>query len=403
MSKIKLVPGLFALLRMAKTRKTLKDAAGAEMQNDSVAAMARRMHPEALNLIVAAVRDETATVKTYRMKAEEGEALPVFQPGQYISVKLDIGGSHVSRAYTISSAPYEAEGDEGFYEITVRRKEGGLVSGAIWDAWQSGTRVSATGPHGDFYVSPLRDTNEIVAIAGGAGITPFRSMIKQFAKEEPQISVTLLYGCKNGEDILFEKEIDAIIKEYPDRFRRVNTFEDCKGAAVLRQGFIDADFISANVEKPEDKTFFICGPPVMYTFLKKAFQTIGKFERKQLRYEVSGAPDDVTLYPGFDASLEEKTFAAKVIVDDKTYEIPASATEPLLVSIEKAGLILDSRCRSGECGICRSQLRAGEVFILPDNDGRREADRDLGYIHPCATYPQSDVTVIIPPGKAAQT
>ncbi len=66
-------------------------------------------------------------------------------------------------------------------------------------------------------------------------------------------------------------------------------------------------------------------------------------------------------------------------------------------------MILDSRCRSGECGICRSKLVSGDVFVLPDNDGRREADRDLGYIHPCSTYPLSDVVMIIPPAGAGQT
>ena len=111
------------------------------------------------------------------------------------------------------------KGAGGYYEITVRRKEGGLVSCAIWDTWKEGTRVSATGPHGDFYVSPLRDTKEIVAIAGGAGITPFRSMMKQFAKEEPRLSVTLLYGCKDGDDVLFKKEIDTIVKEFSGALR----------------------------------------------------------------------------------------------------------------------------------------------------------------------------------------
>ena len=338
MLKIKLIPGLMALLRTAKIRKARTASAGSEVQPDTIAAMAKRMHPEVIQLVVTAVRDETENVKTYRLGPEDGTSLPVFQAGQYISVKLDIGGSRVSRAYTISSAPYEAEGSGGYYEITVRSKENGFVSGAIWDTWKTGTRVSATGPHGEFYVSPLRDTNEIVAVAGGTGITPFRSMIRQFAKEEPRLSVTLLYGCKNGGDILFEREIDAIVNKNPERFRRVNTFEDCGGEAELRQGFIDAAFISANVENPENKTFFICGPPVMYGFLKKEFQKLGKLERKQLRYEVSGAPDNVTVYPGFDSSLEGKTFTARVIANGSEHEIPALATGAVAGSRGKSGV-----------------------------------------------------------------
>lgn len=402
MSKVKLIPGLFALLRMAKSRKARINEADAGTRRDPVSEMAKRMHPEELKLTVTAFRDETSTARTYRLQPTDGVTLPVFQAGQYISIKLEAGGSRVSRAYTISSAPYEAT-DDGYYEITVRRKADGFVSNVIWDTWTVGTGVTATGPHGEFYVSPLRDTSEIVAIAGGTGVTPFVSMMKQFAKEEPQLSLTLLYGCRDCGDVLFEEEIDSIVKAYPERFKRINTFEDNAGNWELRKGFVDAEFIKANIENPENKTFFICGPPVMYGFLKNEFLKIGSLERKQTRYEVSGAPDDVAVYEGFDKSLKSKTFTATVIVSGKFHDIPALASEPLLVAVERAELILDSRCRSGECGICRSRLKDGKVFILPDNDGRREADKDLGYIHPCATYPLSDVTIEIPPGKAAQT
>lgn len=403
MSEIKLVPELFALLGMAKARKARIAAADAEQRDDPVSAMAKRMHPEELKLTISDIYGETETARTYRLAPLPGEALPVFQPGQYISIKLLVEGSRVSRAYTISSAPYKAEGKDGYYEITVRKKASGFVSSAIWDTWKVGGSVSATGPHGDFYVSPIRDTKEIVAIAGGAGITPFRSMMKQFAREEPELSVTLLYGCKDPNDVLFEKEIFDIVRSDPKRFIRINTYEDTSGQPELRKGFIDAALIRESVENPTNKTFFICGPPVMYNFLKKEFMKVGKLERKQTRYEVSGAPDDVTCIPGFSAAIKGKSFRLKVIISGTTHEIPAEATEPILVAIEIAGLVLDSRCRSGECGICRSKLVSGEVFILPDNDGRREADKDLGYIHPCATYPLSDITVMIPPGKAAQT
>lgn len=401
MSKVKLIPGAFALLAALKDRKARIAAAGTGYAADPVFAMAKRMHPDRLHLVVAGVRDETDTVKTFILKAAEGEQLPTFQPGQYISVKLDIDGSKVSRAYTISSAPYEAEGENGVYEIAVRQKENGFASNAVWSRFQIGSTVDATGLHGDFCWNPLRDTKQIVAIAGGAGITPFRSMIRQFAKEDSDLSVTLLYGCKNDSDILFGKELDAILQAHPDRFKRVNTFESCSDAD-LRKGFIDAQFILDNVENPENKTFFICGPAIMYRFLLREFAKISNLERKQMRYEVSGMPDNVCAYPGFDASLNGKRFSLKVFVDDEVHEMTASATEPLLVAVERAGLILDSRCRSGECGICRSKLVSGDVFILPDNDGRREADRDLGYIHPCSTYPLSDVVMVIPPAGAVQ-
>lgn len=52
---------------------------------------------------------------------------------------------------------------------------------------------------------------------------------------------------------------------------------------------------------------------------------------------------------------------------------------------------LPSRCRSGQCGWCHSRLVSGEVFIPDEADGRREADKKFGWIHPCCTYPLSDI------------
>lgn len=63
--------------------------------------------------------------------------------------------------------------------------------------------------------------------------------------------------------------------------------------------------------------------------------------------------------------------------------------------MERAGVKLDSNCRSGECGFCRSELVKGEVYVDKKNDGRRKADMELGYFHPCSSYSISDLEVTI--------
>ena len=73
------------------------------------------------------------------------------------------------------------------------------------------------------------------------------------------------------------------------------------------------------------------------------------------------------------------------------------ADETVLVALERAGIAAPSHCRSGECGWCRSRLDNGEVFTPPELDARRAADIRNGYIHPCCTYPLSDLTVEIWP------
>ena len=76
--------------------------------------------------------------------------------------------------------------------------------------------------------------------------------------------------------------------------------------------------------------------------------------------------------------------------------IPAKATESLVVALERANIRIDTACRSGECGFCRTKVLSGDYYVCPENDGRRGADRDFNYVHACAAYPLSDMTIKIP-------
>jgi ferredoxin len=66
------------------------------------------------------------------------------------------------------------------------------------------------------------------------------------------------------------------------------------------------------------------------------------------------------------------------------------------VALERAGIRIETGCRSGECGFCRTKVLSGNYFVCPEGDGRREADKDFGYVHACAAYPTSDMKIKIP-------
>jgi len=76
--------------------------------------------------------------------------------------------------------------------------------------------------------------------------------------------------------------------------------------------------------------------------------------------------------------------------------VPARAVETLLVAMERAKLAPPSECRSGECGFCRTLLVEGDVYVSPESDGRRAADQQFGYVHPCSSYPITDLEVTVP-------
>ena len=148
-----------------------------------------RLHPNRLALRVVDIIQETPSTKTFRLVAED-KYLPPFQAGQYISLFFDINGIRTSRPYSISSQPKQV----GFYDITVRRLEGGLVSNFLFDKVCVGDTLKSSGPQGHFYHNPLYHEKTMVCIAGGSGITPFMSMIREIIECGIDRNIFLFYS-----------------------------------------------------------------------------------------------------------------------------------------------------------------------------------------------------------------
>ncbi len=379
-------------------KKRIARSSAEPLDLDPMNKLAQKLHPHSQHLMIAAVRDETKTAKTFRLVANSalgsGE-LAYFRAGQYLSLKVEVDGVGITRPYSISSAPFEALGAGGFYDITIRKDENGLLTPCIWDNWQVGTQVLSSGPCGFFFYEPLRDARKIVGLAGGSGITPFRSMAREIIHGELDVQVLLLYGSSDEDDILFYDRFKALEQQAPDKIRVVHVLS-CEEVSLAgcEQGFITAHTIEKYADV-ENSSFFICGPQAMYKFVKKELATFN-LPPKRIRREVFGEVKDVTQSPGFPQEIAGETFQIQVQIGSVTTEVPAKATETVLVALERANLKPPSQCRSGECGFCRAQLVSGDVYVNPESDGRRAADKQLGYIHPCASYPITDIEVIVP-------
>ncbi len=355
--------------------------------------LARQLHPDRQRLRIADIRDETVTCKTFRLVPDVDAGtrhLAYFRAGQYLSLKVQVDGVWITRPYSISSAPFESLGPDGFYEITVRRKSDGFLTTHIWRDWQVGTRLQSSGPCGFFYHEPLRDADKIVGLAGGSGVTPFRSMAREMVHGDMNAGLLLIYGSSDQDDILFYDELEELAKRAPDKVQVVHVLS-CQEATLpgCEQGFITADII-AKYADIEGSSFFVCGPPIMFGFVEGELAALN-LPRRRIRREGYGAPEDVTVYPGYPSHLARETFQVTVHMAGITTQVPAQASETLLVALEKANLAPPSQCRSGECGFCRAQLIQGNAYVIPDPDGRRAADKEFGYLHLCASYPLSDL------------
>ena len=357
---------------------------------DKAAEIGRQIHADYVKAVIADVKDETPSSKTFTLKACEGYTMPYFNAGQHISVKFRIDGKYVTRPFSVASAP--AETDNGLLQITLRKMPGGYVSGWVWDNWKAGTEVEFDGAFGDGFYNPLRDTKHVVGIAGGSGITAFRSIALDMKTSKRPEKFTILYGSRNEDDIIYFDELNKIAAESDGAVEVFNILSEAGDSWQGEKGFISADIIKKLVPDWDHVTYYISGPQPMYDFLDGEFKKMGVRE-KFIRMEEYGETADITKSPLYPKGHENETFKITVRFGVDEQVIDAKATDTVVVSLEKAGLAPDTHCRSGACGWCRSLLISGDVWQRPQSDGVRSSDKDYGYFHPCSAYPMSDLVI----------
>ena len=347
--------------------------------------LAQAMHPKQQKAAVAGIIARK-DANTYILKADK---LAYFRAGQYVSVKLKIGGAVTARPYTLAASPARAL--EGEYEITVKKAPDGFVSEYILKNWEVGTEVTLSGPEGPFSYEPLRDEAEVVGLAGGSGITPFMAMANAILDGTEDFRLTLLYGSRTKADILYEEELAEICAK-TDKVRVIHVLSE-EEAEGYEHGFIGAELIRKYA--PETYTLYVCGPRAMHDFLAGELPKLG-LDEKHVRREFVPAPASPAYFGSY-AGDPAKVYELTLHFLGEEKRIPLRADEPVLTAIERAGISAPSRCRSGECGWCRSRLIGGEVFVPDSMDGRRLADAGAGYIHPCSTWALSDLELEIFP------
>ena len=373
------IPGEDIRLAMemtAKRRKLIDETPAAPLVYEyGVNRLAKDLHPGFVKAVIAEKTPCSADCWRIRLEPAAGEAFPYFRAGQFVTLSCRAGESFLNRPYSVISSPKEAL--EGKLEIMVQRK--GIFSTFLIDEAAAGTELIAGEPSGDFYFDSIRDRKHIVAIAGGSGVTPFLSMMKAIREGSEDFRLTLIYGARTRDHIPFD----------PEKFRGegvevivVLSEEEAEG---YRHGFITAGLLKEYIDC--DTSVFMCGPDAMYRFVRGELESLG-FDETKIRQERNSVGDREV--------SEIKAFRLIVHIRDAVYELEAANNETLITALERAGIPAVVRCRNGVCGFCHSRVVNGEYFIAKENDFRRSADKKFNYIHPCSTYPESDMEIDIP-------
>ena len=391
------VPGEDIKLAMGMTaerRRLIDETPAAPLVYEyGVNRLAKALHPGFVKAVIAEKTPCSADcVKIGLVPAASGSGgtepasggeFPYFRAGQFITLSCRAGESFLSRPYSIISSPKEALA--GRLEIMVQRK--GIFSTFLIDEAPAGTELWVGEPSGDFHHDSIRDRNHILAIAGGSGVTPFLSMMKAIREGSEDFRLTLVYGARTKAHIPFDPEdfIGEAAGKGAEKGVNIVVVLSEEEAEGFRHGFITADLLKEYID--DDTSVFMCGPDAMYRFVQGELNSLG-FDCSKIRQERNSVGDRKV--------SEIKLFKLTVHIRDAVYELEAANNETLITALERAGIPAVVRCRNGSCGFCHSRVVNGEYFIDSKDDFRRAADKKFNYIHPCSTYPESDMEIDIP-------
>lgn len=330
-----------------------------------------------------------------------------YKQGQHITIRREIGGQEVRRAYSMSSSPVEP----GF-SVTVKKVAGGKMSTFLNDQAKEGDVLDIAPPDGRFYTVLDPDKRRTYYLFGaGSGITPLMSILKTILEAEPMSSIFLLYGSRDEENIIFRDALERLSERYAGQLfvehilsrpkkeaagSFLGLFKKYTSNWAGKTGRIDSRAVSEYLDEnmphgPEDDClYFICGPGNMADTAKAALLGRG-IDAKQIHTEHFVNPSHT---PGeFSAAPGEQQVRLIVHLHGERIEthIPPGAT--ILDVMVKEKHDAPYSCTAGACSTCMAKVLSGKVkmdacYALDDEEVK------AGYCLTCQSHPDSDLVEV---------
>ena len=321
---------------------------------------------------------------SFHLQPVDGQPLPDFRPGQYLTFRLDLGpgagpsaaaSRTLTRCYSLSDGPSPAH-----YRITIKRLPApaalpagrpGLASTHFHDHVPVGDVLRVKAPAGHFFIDPNPDV-PVVLIGGGIGITPMMSMLRWCVQHQPQRPVHLFYGLRSSRDHAFKRVLEDLATSAPSlRLHVVYSrpeAEDLLGRDYQHLGHVEVDLLRRTLPHGRHQ-FYVCGPAAMMQTLVPALADWG-VAAADIHYEAFGpASVKVPGLPGEPLTSPAASFEVKLQRSGRTLTWNGQETS-LLEFVERHGVEVASGCRSGGCGSCETRLLEGRVQYsqAPDHE-----------------------------------
>lgn len=344
---------------------------------------------EEKRLVCCRVIDETHDVKTFLFTTEEG--LPFrYEPGQFVTITVNVQGQRVSRCYTVSSPPTRPY----TFSITVKRVPGGVVSNWLHDHLQVGHTLQATGPAGDF-TAPSHPAEKLLYLSAGSGITPTMSMLRSSIDLGQDLDIVFVHSARTPKDIVFRQEL-SLLSHLSARLRVIHvceSFGDERDWSGLL-GRLSLDTLAQYVPDYREREVFVCGPggymQAVQALLLQGGHDPKRYHQESFNIDVAPPASEVPAVSKADGDAAVKSFTVRLTKSQKEFQLEAGRT--VLSGVKQAGCAIATSCQQGVCGSCKTLLVEGNVQ-MKHQGGIRQREVDKGWRLLCCSYPESDLVL----------
>ncbi|MEX0835432.1 MAG: ferredoxin reductase [Nitriliruptor sp.] len=319
---------------------------------------------------VTAVHRETDDVVTLTLQPDHAWAGSI--AGQHVRIGVPSDGVTQTRTYSVSSSAHRADGR---FTITVKRKDGGVVSGFLHERAVPGTILSCSAATGEVVLREARP-DRLVLVSGGSGITPVASMLRTLADEDHGGAVTFLHYARTTDDVPFLADLRAIAARLP----RVDLHivPTGGGPGEVLTGRFEAAHLDRVAPDHRQTLTFACGPTGLIDALEEAYAAGDAGDLLQVE---RFTPRALVRTEGVSGGTISFARSGIEVIDDG---------RSLLEQAEAAGLTPENGCRMGICHTCTRFKPEGAVTDLRDG---RICDTPDTRVQICVSVPAGDVVV----------
>jgi len=304
-----------------------------------------------------------------------------FAPGQSLTVRR--GAQR--RSYSICAPEGHAP------RIGVREVAGGAVSSWLVHEVRPGDVIDVQVPSGTFTPDLSRPGHHVL-IAAGSGITPVLSIAGSVLAAHPGSAVTLIYGNRRSDSVMFTEEIADLKDSYPARLCLVHVLSREPQEVELFNGRLDPGklraLLPATVAVPAVDHWWLCGPLGMVTGAIEVLTSLD-VPRSRIHRELFYVEDTPPAQVQHEEAPAGPGAEVTVLLEGRSTTVTVPPGTPILDAAQRIRPDLPFACKGGVCGTCRALVTEGQV-TMRRNYALEQDEVDAGYALTCQALPVSD-------------